>query len=85
MQSLLQEACMSGLINESRYSLNGIKQVAPHHAWTQQQCHSSNSEVQVSGPRPRSTEVQGNGTSVEEEQMVLPVVPNTSLPVGASL
>lgn len=62
MQSLLQEPCMPGLINESKNMLNGKKTgviLGTQHSWVEQQCHNNNSNVQVSDPCTlRSAEVQ---------------------------
>lgn len=93
MQSLLQEPCISGLLGrENRVSKAkkkaGVFFFCTHHSWRQQQCHNninSVGEVQVSEAlRGEVHRGASKGTSVEE-QMVLLVVANTSLPVGASL
>lgn len=66
----------------------GVFFFSTHHSCRQQQCHNninSVGEVQVSKAlRVKLHRGASKGTSVEE-QMVLLVVANTSLPVGASL
>lgn len=91
MQSLLQEPCISGLLRRKNKSFKGKKQVCFYSAPTT--LAGSNSVTTTSTvwvkckcPKPcvfKSTQAS-KGTSVEE-QMVLLVVANTSLPVGASL